>query len=200
MNAETAVLDYLDGMQQGVSLSVIIKQLPDYPVDDLKAATRKLYEEIRINRLSVMGDHGKFYYIFYSLYVRTVTVHREVYERHETPAPAPIPEEAPPVAPEPPPEAPVAPAVPEGPLTADEAVAVLEKGGWEAQPEEVMVERRVADRRVLTAMDVIDRWKLPYRLSRIIEVIATARKKKLDGNDAALVSALIRDHVQKEAA
>jgi len=55
------------------------------------------------------------------------------------------------------------------------------------------VERRVAR---LTAMEVIDRWKLPYRLSRIIEIVSAARRRDLGAEDAAMVTGLIRDHVK----
>lgn len=186
--AEQEVLDFIDGLQQGVSLTVLIKSLPNHSVDDIKAATRKLHENILINRLSVMGDNGRFYYVFYSLYIRTVTVHRDPIERHETPAPTPAP------TPElvrlaaPPPLPLVIPTI----LSPDQAVEVLERGGWKAEPE--MVERR----RPMTAMEVIDRWGLGYRLSRVIEIIGGSRKRKLTRDDAAMVSKLVREHVEKE--
>lgn len=84
-------------------------------------------------------------------------------------------------------------------LTTEQALAVLERAGWKPEPEVVTIEeRRVADRRAprYGVMDVVDRWRLPFRLSRIIEVIGGARNRKLTRDDAALVIRMIREHVR----
>lgn len=156
-----AILAFLDGVHYGVNLTMLIQSLPDHSPDDLKNATRALYDERAINRVSVLGTNERYYYVFYSIYVHTTMVHR---------------------------------ADERGPLlTIEEATAVLEEAGWRAEPEEV-TERRAAER--IGIMDVIDRWKLGFRLSRIIEIVGGARNRKLTHADADAVVTLIRDHLR----
>lgn len=184
VSTKQAVVDHLDGLHHAVTLGLLVNALPEHSVDDIKAATRELYDERAINRVSVKAPKGGFFYVFYSLYVRTVNVYRD--EPEAPPAPAPEPE----------PTAEPALAL-DAPLTPDEAVDVLTRGGWVPEPEVVTVERRVADRRAsrIGVMDVIDRWKLGYRLSRIIEIVGGARRRPLTEDDAELVVRLIREHV-----
>jgi hypothetical protein len=88
-------------------------------------------------------------------------------------------------------------AVPTEPLTADQAVEVLASAGWTPEPEVVTVEeRRAPERRRLSAMDVIDRWRLGYRLSRVIEIVGGSRNRKLTRDDAATAIRMIREHVR----
>lgn len=187
VSTKEAVRDYLDGINSAVMLPVLHAALIDHDLEDIKAATRELYEERAINRLSVKAPKGHFF-VFYSLYVRTVNGYRQ--DRPAAPALTVEPAVGLAVL-----QAPV----PAGPLTPDEAIDVLTRGGWEAGPEEVvMVERRVVDRRKprISIMDVIDRWKLGYRLSRIIEIVGAARNRKMTEEDAELVVRLVREHVK----
>jgi hypothetical protein len=189
VSTETAILDYLDSVHHGATLTVLAAELQGHTLDDLKAATRALYDDRAINRVSVKAPKGSgYFYVFYSLYVRTVNVYRD--DRPPAPAPEPAVDLVALQAP---------PPVPAGPLTPDQAVDVLTRGGWSAEPEEVVtVERRVADRRKprIGIMDVIDRWRLGFRLSRIIEIVGAARNRKLTEEDAELVVRLIREHVK----
>lgn len=202
VSTKEAVLQYLDSINNGVLLPVLHAALIDHDIEDIKAATRELYEERAINRLSVKASKGHLF-VFYSLYIRTINVPRpdrpltelaQVVADMATPAPVvPAPEvDLSPLF------EPVPAPLPAGPLTPDEAVDVLTRGGWVPEPEIVTVERRVADRRAprIGIMDVIDRWKLGYRLSRIIEIVGCARRRQLTEDDAEMVVRLIREHVK----
>lgn len=185
MNAAALdVLRCLDGEDCALSLTGLIELLPQHEVDDLKAVTRELFDIGRIQRLSVMGP-SKRYYVFYSLHVRTTCFVR---------APEPVPQSvADPVLVEAAAPLPVL-------LTIEEATAVLERAGWKPEPEVVTVERRVEpDRRRLTALDVIKRWRLAFPLARVVEIIFESRKGGLSRVDAAIAIRMLREHVRGEA-
>jgi len=190
------IVDYLDSMRNGVPMTVMAEDMHMFDVEDLKAATKELFDDRRINRVSVKGGNGRFFYVFFSLYTHTVGGHRlDEAPTHANLAPAPEPERELIAAEKAPTDSVVAELVVAPVLSPEEAVDVLRRGGWEPEPETVVrpVERRVAR---LTAMEVIDRWKLPYRLSRIIEIVSAARRRDLGAEDAAMVTGLIRDHVK----
>lgn len=86
-------------------------------------------------------------------------------------------------------------------LSTEQAVDVLERAGWKAEPEvveplpAVMAERRGPDRRQLTVLEVIRRWRLPYPLARVVDLIGTSRAQ-LGRDDAALAIKMLREHVR----
>lgn len=178
MSACEAIQAYLDGVEHAVGLPLLIAALPELTPDDIKAGTRQLYEDRAINRVLVKERNGHVFYVFYSLYIRTANIYRD-------PDQVAIDAE---------PETLQLPAV----LSPDQAVDVLQRGGWTPEPEVVTVERRVSDRRAqprLAVMDVLERWCLPYRLARIVEIVASTRRRSLTLEDAALVRRLVREHV-----
>lgn len=182
-----AVLELLEREACAINMTGLVQLLADHAEPEIKRLTNDLYMKGKINRVQVMAPHGR-YYAFYALSVRTARgqAGRAQLEQLEAPAPALLPEK----------------------LTPEEAVKVLERGGWEAGPEivepvdlaapaaPIQIERRVADRRRLTALEVIKRWRLPYTLGRVVEVIAGSRKGGLARDDAALAIKLLREHVR----
>lgn len=202
------VLDYLDRERVGMSFKGLLTVMPHLTMSDMNAAVQKLYDTGRINRLEVMGPERTFP-VFYSLFLSTA---KRYTPKVEEPAPAAVNPVLPesvaalvaarpiltlPRAPEPEPApAPVvAPAV----LSPDEAVAVLERSGWDAQPE-VVEERRIAvDRRRLTHLEVIKRWRLPFPLARVVEIIGESRKGGLTRVDTAIAIKMLREQVREVA-
>lgn len=180
MSTQQAVLDYLDRIQHGVNMTTLIQDLPDHAPEALKVATKQLYEDRAINRISARGANDRFYYVFYSLYIRTVNVYHN--EPDQEPAPAPqqaveLMEAATPT------------------ITQEQHDALV------ARLEADLMDSSAADRPAsrFGIMDVIDRWKLGFRLSRIIEIVGGARNRKLTADDAATVARLIREHVKNAA-
>lgn len=182
MNTADAIQAYVDSIDHAVSLATLIAVLPDHSAEGIKASTKRMYDARAINRVSVKSSHGPFFYVFYSLSLPTTTVHRE--------APALAPAITPALA-----------EVPAGVLTPEQAVDVLERGGWvSGDQEEIVFERRTStsDRRAarISVMDVIDRWKLGYRLSRVIEIVGGARNRKLTEDDVDIAVRMLREHAK----
>ena len=181
-----AVLDLLDKERCGISMTGLIQLLTDHAQAEVKRLTNDLYMKGRINRVQVMGPSGR-YYVFYSLFVRTVHGYTKPIVGTEAaePAPAPTADQA---------------AI----LTPDQAVEVLERGGWKAEPEvtepaePAQVERRGPDRRRLTVLEVVKRWRLAYPLGRVVEIIAESRRGGMSRDNAALAIRMIREHVRDE--
>ncbi|HEX8883149.1 MAG TPA: hypothetical protein VF797_01515 [Noviherbaspirillum sp.] len=180
------VLDHLDTERIGMSFKGLLVVLPHVTHAELNAALQHLYDTGKINRLQVLGPERPFP-VFFSLFVSTANGYAE---RAADPAPAVV---APPAEPE------------RKLLTIEEATAVLEAAGWKPLPEvtevipaaPVLVERRVEhDRRRLTALEVIRRWRLTFPLGRVIEIVAESRKGGLSRENAALAIRMIREHVR----
>lgn len=169
-----AVLDCLDKEACAINLTGLVAMLPDYQSFEIKDAVGELFDAGRIHRIPTMGPN-KRYYTYLSLYVQTVNGCKPSIAEPSVDSVAE--------------------------LTTEQALAVLERAGWRPEPEVVEVERRVIERRTARfgIMDVIDRWKLNFRLSRIIEIVGSARNRKLTKEDADTVSRMIQQHV-KEAA
>lgn len=79
---------------------------------------------------------------------------------------------------------PVAEAAPE--LTPEQREALIER-----------LEQDIAPQPKLTPLDVIDRWKLSYRLSRIIEIVGLSKRKGLSMDDAKLIGTLAKQHAEQ---
>jgi hypothetical protein len=180
--AERIVLDHLDGLDCALNLTALIRRLPELSADDIKEATHSLYDGRRIARVRTMGIDGRTYPLFFSLYIQTTP------KFEGDPAPAPAPEPVP--APEPTP----------GPndLTIDQANALMERLQQDLAVPEPTVNRRVTDRRQFDVVDVLARWRLPYRLAKVVEVLAGARRSPLTRAEAAAVCRLVRQQVQEE--
>lgn len=174
-----AVLELLDREGCAINMTGLVQLLPGHREPEIKRLTNDLYMKRQIARVPVMGAAGR-YYVYYSLMLRPV---------RGQPAPAlELEEPAPPVD---------LVTVSLAPLSPDQAVAVLERGGWSAEPEIIEpVERRAPDRRRLTALDVIKRWRLPYQLGRVVDIIATSRRTGMTRDDAALAIKMLRDHAR----
>jgi hypothetical protein len=176
-----AVLDLLDKEACAVNMTGLVQLLPDHDQAEIKRLTNDLYMKGRISRLSVMGATGR-YYVFFSLAIRTArgaTV--RVLEEQASPLELVV--------------------VPPTPLSPEQAVEVLERGGWKAEPEvvePVQVERRAPDRRRLTVLDVVKRWRLAYPLGRVVEIIAESRRGGLSRDNAALAIRMIREQVRND--
>jgi len=184
------VLDYIDKEGCGVTLMTLYKFLPDLDQADIRVATRTLYETMRVARISVKGDNDRLYYVFFSLYIRSTNSYQQL-DPNVMPSPVALPVPSPVALPVP------SPVASEPELTEPMRQALIERLEADlAVPERRGVERRGVERRTLTALEVIDRWKLSYRLSRIIEIISTARKVQLTKSDAVSVAKLIREHVR----
>lgn len=175
MGASEAIQNYLDRIDHAVSLPTLFDAIAGHTTDEIADAAHQLAEDRAVNRVSVMTVNRKFFYAFYSVRIPTTIIHAPLVAAEPGPH---ILSQLPPV------------------LSTDEAVDVLQRAGWVPEPETVTVERRGPDRRKLTAIDVIMRWKLPYRLSRIIDIIGGARTRPLTDTDAELVVRLVRDHVK----
>lgn len=180
LSTDAALLDLLDKEACAINMTGLIALLPDHDPAEVKRLTNDLYMQRKINRVPVMGPKGR-YYAFYSLYVRTVngyTAPPEPIEPIAAPAPAALPET----------------------LTSDEAVNVLERAGWKAEPEVVepiLADRRAPERRRLTPLEVIKRWRLPYQLGRVVEIIGESRRAGLTRSDAAVAIRMLRDQVRE---
>jgi hypothetical protein len=169
-----AVLELLDKERCAINMTSLVALLPDHPEPEIKRLTNDLYMKGKINRVQIMGPRGS-YYGFFSLFVQTYN------GRALVPT-------------DPPAAAPAA-------LSTDEALEVLERAGWVPEPEVVetaaiQVERRAPDRRRLTVLEVVKRWRLAYPLARVVEIIAGARKNGISRDDAALAIRMIREHVR----
>lgn len=167
-----AVLELLDKEACAVNMTGLVQLLPDHSPAEIKRLTNDLYMQGKINRVPIMAPKGR-YYAFYSLFVQT-------YNGRAQMAPAALPET----------------------LTTDEALDVLERAGWKPEPEivepvaPIQIERRAVDRRRLTALEVIKRWRLAFPLARVVEIIGNARKGAMSRDDAALAIKMIREHVR----
>lgn len=181
INTADAVLELLDKERCGISMTGLIQLLTGHEQAEVKRLTNDLYMAGRINRVHVMGPNSR-YYVFYSLFVRTVHGYTKPAEPTEQ-APAPG----------------VAPAAP---LTPEQAVEVLERSGWKAEPEIIepaataQGDLRAPDRRRLTVLDVVKRWRLAYPLGRVVEIIAESRRAGMSRDNAALAIRMIREHVR----
>lgn len=172
-----AVLDLLDKERCAINMTGLVNLLPDHDPGEIKRLTNDLYMQGKIQRLQIMGPRGS-YYGFFSLFVQTFNGRALAL----VDAPAPLPEN----------------------LTTDQALEVLERAGWVPEPEVVepivpaviQVERRAPDRRRLTVLEVVKRWRLAYPLARVVEIIAGARKNGISRDDAALAIRMIREHVR----
>lgn len=164
-----AVLDLLDKERCAINMTGMVALRPDHDPNEVKRLTNDLYMQRKIQRVQIMGPRGS-YYGFFSLYVQT-TQGRQ--------APAALPDN----------------------LTTDQALEVLERAGWESEPEvietaAIPVERRAPDRRRLTVLEVVKRWRLAYPLARVVEIIEGARRAGISRDDAALAIKMIREHVR----
>lgn len=172
-----AVLALLEREACAINMTGRVQLLPDHPEPEIKRLVNDLYMQREICRIQVMGVRDR-YYAFFALSVRPVR--GQVLEQLEAPAPAALPVV----------------------LSPEQAVNVLESAGWKAEPEVVepigpaMIERRAQDRRRLTAFEVIRRWRLPYPLARVVEIIADSRKRGISRDDAALAIKMLREHVR----
>lgn len=185
--AAEAALDYLDGASYGANAGNMVDEMPEFSFDELKEALQQLYKDGKIQRLSIKSYTGKFYYTYFSLYYRTV----EGYVARATEPTKSV-------------------------LSEDQAQRVMSRLEQEleapkdntvtegkpipflyAVPDAPEVVREVVKYREARfgIMDVIDRWKLNFRLSRIIEIVGSARNRKLTKGDAALVCRMINEHV-----
>jgi len=174
LDTADAVLSLLDMEGCAINMTGLVQLLPNHPEPEIKRLTNDLYMQGKICRVQIMGPKGR-YYGFYALAVRTA---RGISAQlPETPPPA-------------------------EPLTTDEVVKILGRGGWHPEPEVVepvgpiQVERRAPDRRRLTVLEVVKRWRLPFTLGRVVEIIAGARKGGMSRDDAALAIKMIREHVR----
>lgn len=169
-----AVLDLLDTERCAINMTGLVNLLPDHDPAEIKRLTNDLYMQGKIQRLQIMGPRGS-YYGFFSLFVQTFNGRAQL-------APADLP------------------AV----MSTEQAVDVLERAGWVPEPEVIeqipaaviQVERRGPDRRRLTVLEVVKRWRLAYPLARVVEIIAGARKNGISRDDAALAIRMIREHVR----
>lgn len=183
MNTADAVLDLLDKEACAINMTGLIQLLPDQEPAEVKRLTNDLYVKGEINRVPVMGPKGR-YYAYYSLFIRTANGYPKPPEQAD-PAPAPTVDLI-------------------VPLTPDQAVEVLERGGWMAEPEVIepgepaQVDRRGPDRRRLTVLDIVKRWRLSYPMGRVVEVIAESRRGGMSRDNAALAIRMIREHVRDE--
>lgn len=174
-----AVLALLEQEQAAINMTGIVSLLPDHEPGEVKRLTNDLYMQRQIGRVPVLGVRDR-YYAFFALSVRPVR--GQVLEQLEVPAPVLDPQALPVLSP-------------------DEAVEVLERAGWKAEPEVVeplpalLAERRGPDRRQLTVLEVIRRWRLPYPLARVVDLIGT-RRAQLGRDEAALAIKMLREHVR----
>jgi hypothetical protein len=178
-----AVLELLDKERTVINMTGLVALLPDHDQGEIKRLTNDLYMQGKIQRVQIMGPRGT-YYGFFSLFVQTTKGYRPPPDQvDEAPVPAALP------------------AV----LTTEQAVDVLGRAGWHPEAEvvepiapaaPVLVERRGPDRRRLTALEVIKRWRLAFPLARVVEIIHSARKGSMSRDDAALAIRMIREHVR----
>lgn len=181
INTADAVLELLEREACAVNMTGLVTLLADHPEPEIKRLTNDLYMKGRINRVQVMAPHGR-YYAFYAMSVRTARGRGAQLLEQEAPAPVPA-------------------QLPET-LSTDEALEVLERAGWIPEPEEielaepVQVDRRIADRRRLTVLEVVKRWRLGYQLGRVVEIVAGSRKGGISRDDAALAIKMLREHVR----
>jgi hypothetical protein len=182
-----AVLELLEREACAINMTGLVQLLADHTEPEIKRLTNDLYMKGKIQRVQVVAPHGR-YYAFYALSVRTArgqAGRAQLEQLAETgPAPAPLPET----------------------LSTEQALDVLERAGWIPEPEivepvdaaaPIQIERRVADRRRLTVLEVVKRWRLGYQLGRVVEVIAGSRKGGLTRDDAALAIKMLREHVRE---
>jgi hypothetical protein len=170
-----AVLELLDREGCAINMTGLVALLVDHPEPEIKRLTNDLYMQGAIQRVQVMGPRGS-YHAFFSMGVRTTNGRKALEQLAEA---APLP--------------PV--------LSTDQALDVLERAGWVPEPEviettAIQVERRAPDRRRLTVLEVVKRWRLAYPLARVVEIIAGARKNGISRDDAALAIKMIREHVR----
>jgi hypothetical protein len=176
-----AVLALLEQEQAAINMTGIVSLLPDQDPAEVKRLTNDLYMQRQIGRLPVLGVRDR-YYAFFALSVPTSRARPEPEEPPAPPLTVPVL---------------ALPAV----LTPAEAVDVLERAGWKAEPEVVeplpalLAERRGPDRRQLTVLEVIRRWRLPYPLARVVDLIGT-RRAQLGRDEAALAIKMLREHVR----
>lgn len=178
MNTADAVLDLLDKEACAINMTGLIQLLPNQEPAEVKRLANDLYMKGEIQRVPVMGPKGR-YYAYYSLFIRTANGYPKPPEQAD-PAPAPAVDLV-------------------TPLTADQAVEVLERGGWKAEPEVIepaQVDRRAPDRRRLTVLDIVKRWRLSYSLGRVVEIIAESRRGGMSRDNAALAIRMIREQVR----
>lgn len=172
-----AVLELLDREACAINMTGLVQLLPDHDQAEIKRLTNDLYMQGKINRVPVMGPRGR-YYSFYSLFLRTANGYVPKPDQVATsPAPAALPDS----------------------MSTDQALAVLERAGWvpESETTEPAVpERRAPDRRRLTVLEVIKRWRLTFPLARVVEIIGNTRKGVLSRDDAALAIRMIRAHMR----
>lgn len=86
-------------------------------------------------------------------------------------------------------------AQPEEKLDDDMAARLIERLEKDLAPTP-LVERRVPERRNLTVLDVVARWRLPYPLGRVVEVVFESRRAGLTRENAALAIKLLRAHAR----
>lgn len=171
-----AVLELLEQEKCAINMTGLVNLLPGHDPLEVKRLTNDLYMQRRINRVPVMGPKGR-YYTFFAMTLRTTNGWA-----------APPELDTPDI------------------LNPDQAVELLERAGWVAEPEVVepvtapQVERRVADRRHLTALDIIKRWRLAYPLARVVDLIGESRRAGLSRDAAALAIRMIRQHVVDQSA
>jgi hypothetical protein len=190
--AKVALLELLDREAAAINMTGLVALLVDHDEPAIKQAAAELYEEGKINRIRIMAPRGS-YSGYYSLYVQTNIGYVE-----REPAPAPVPDPA---------QLPL-PAVESTPIMSfDQVAELLDRAGWtQTQETEVVtvqpdptapiqVERRQVDRRALTPLDVIKRWRLPYPLARVVDLIGSQRAQ-LGRSDAAVAIKMLRDHVR----
>lgn len=170
-----AVLELLDQERCAINMTGLVQLLPDHDEAEIKRLTNDLFMQGKIQRVQIMGPRGR-YYGFYSLFAQTFNGRIQL-AHAELPAT----------------------------MSTEEAVDVLGRAGWVPEAEvvepaapaaPVQVERRGADRRRLTALEVIKRWRLAFPLARVVEIIYTARKGAMSRDDAALAIRMIREHVR----
>lgn len=174
-----AVLELLDKERTAINMTGLVALLPDHDQAEIKRLTNDLYMQGKIQRVQIMGPRGS-YYGFFSLFVQTTKGYRPPADLDELPAV----------------------------LSTAQAVDVLGRAGWHPEPEvveptalvepaaPVQVERRAADRRRLTVLEVVRRWRLAFPLARVVEIIHGARKGAMSRDDAALAIRMIREHIR----
>lgn len=176
-----AILELLEREACAINMTGLVQLLPDHPEPELKRLANDLYMQGAIFRVPVMAPRGA-YHAFYAKSVRTANGRAQL-EQLAQPDPqqlAPLP----------------------AALSPEEAVNVLERGGWKAEPEVtepvtlIPVERRGPDRRRLTALEVIKRWRLAYPLARVVDLIGGSRRGTMSRDDAALAIRMLREHVR----
>lgn len=174
-STEDAVLDYLDSVEHAINVTTLVRDLPDLPPGEVRAAVFALHDAGQLNRLPVRGATGQPYFVFYSQRIQTAKgcAGLEPVDPVPVDRPADVPA-----------------------LSAAMASRLIERLEQDLAPEPT-VERRAPDRRRLGVMEVIDRWRLPFRLSRVIEIVGGARNRKLTPEDAEVVVRLMRQHVKE---